>query len=180
MYPFVQKLAATFFVITLATALISCGGSGGGSTDADQVQGKGTVGILLTDKPADPALFDAIIASITRVELMGSEENGRVTLYSGSAKEFDLLRLRNESIPLVFKDDIPAGKYCNIRLILDELELTLADNTLPPDERYQYPHLPGKGKLDLVVRGCFDVVADEVLTLQVDIDTAATVEPEVQ
>jgi hypothetical protein len=164
MHPFIQRLAATFFIISLVTALVSCGGSGGGSTDADQVQGKGTVGILLTDKPADPAMFDAIIASIIKVELFGSEENGRVTLYSGEPKEFDLLRLRNESIPLAFKDDVPAGKYCKIRLILKELELVLTDETS------EFPHLPGNGKLDLVVRNCFNVVGGEVLTLQVDMD----------
>jgi hypothetical protein len=69
MHPFIQRLAATFFIISLVTALVSCGGGSGGSSDADPVQGKGTVGILLTDKPADPAMFDAIIASIIKVEL---------------------------------------------------------------------------------------------------------------
>jgi hypothetical protein len=172
MRSFMQRITAAFFLITLATTLISCGGGGGSvdSTDANQLQGKGTVGILLTDKPADPDDFSAILASIVEIQLKGSGNNGDTILYSGPAKEFDLLRLRNESIPLAFKDNIPAGKYCKIRLILEKLELELADDTLPPNERYQYPHLPGNGKLDLVVRGCFDVVADEVLTLQVDID----------
>jgi hypothetical protein len=165
MHSFIQRLAATFFVISLVTILISCGGGGGGSTDADQVQGKGTVGILLTDKPADPAMFSAIIASIRKVELMGSEENGRVTIFlAPPIKEFDLLRLRNESIPLAFKDNVPAGKYCKIRLTLEKLELVLVDGTS------EYPHLPGNGKLDLVARDCFNVVDGEVSTLQVDMD----------
>ena len=175
MHRFIHRLAAAFAVITLVTALVSCGGSGGGSSDTSQ--GKGTVGILLTDKPADPALFSAIIASIRRVELMGSEENGPVTLYSGPVKEFDLLRLKNESIPLVFKDNVPAGTYCKIRLILSDLELVLADDTPndSTDNDIEHPKLPGNGKLDLVARDCFNVVDGEVLTLQLDIDAGKSI-----
>jgi hypothetical protein len=169
MHSFIQRLAVAFSAIALATVLVSCGGSGGGSGDNTQAQGKGTVGILLTDKPADPALFAAIIASVIKVELMGSEENGPITLYSGPPKEFDLLRLRNESIPLVFKDNVPAGTYCKIRLILSDLELVLVDDTS------EHPKLPGNGKLDLVARDCFSVVDGEVLTLQLDIDAGKSI-----
>jgi hypothetical protein len=176
MHPFIQKVVAAFSVIALAAVLVSCGGSGGGGTkDASQAQakGKGTVGIQLTDKPADPAMFAAIIASIIKVELMGSEENGRVELYSlksgDDPKEFDLLRLRNESIPLVFKNNVPAGTYCKIRLTLSELELVLVGG------EFAYPKLPGNGKLDLVVRDCFDVIDGKVLALQLDMDAGKSI-----
>jgi len=170
MHPFIQRLAATCFVFSLVTALVSCGGGGGGSTDADQLQGKGTVGILLTDMPADPAMFDAIFASIIKVELMPSDENGRITIYSAPpVKEVDLLRLKNESIPLAFMDNVPAGKYCKIRLTLNDLTLVMANDSVYPDDTY-HPKLPGNGKLDLVVRDCFYVYHDEVVTLQVDMD----------
>lgn len=166
MHPFIQRLATAFAVITLSASLVSCGGGGGGSTDTDQAQGKGTVGILLTDKPADPAMFSAIIARILKIELMPSDENGRITLYTAPPiKEYDLLRLRNESIPLAFNDKVPVGRYCKIRLTLKDLELVLADT----NESY-FPKLPGNRKLDLVVRDCFNVVEGEVLTLQVDMD----------
>jgi hypothetical protein len=178
MRPIIKTIAAVFSVI----ALVSCGGgSSGGADDTNQIQGKGTVGILLTDKPADPATFAAIIASITKVELMGSEENGRVELYSAPpTKEFDLLRLRNESIPLAFKDNVPAGTYCKIRLTLSELELVLADPEDPTpqdltDNDTAYPKLPGNGKLDLVARDCFDVLAGEVLALQLDMDAGKSI-----
>ncbi len=180
MHSFIKRLAAAFSVIALATVLVSCGGSGGsgdGSGDNTQAKGKGTVGILLTDMPADPAQFAAIIASIIKVELMGSEENGPVTLYSGPAKEFDLLRLRNESIPLAFNDNVPAGTYCKIRLILSDLELVLTDDTPLDlsDNETDHPKLPGNGKLDLIARDCFDVVDGEVLALQLDIDAGKSI-----
>ncbi len=167
----IRQLIVLLCGLGLTAVLVSCGGSGSGDS-ADNIQGKGTVGILLTDMPADPALFESINASIAKVELMGSEENGRVTLYSGEIKTFDLLRLRNEAIPLAFKDDVPAGIYCKIRLTLSDLELVLTEDAIQNSgyEETYHPKLPGNGKLDLVVRDCFNVVADEVVTLQVDMD----------
>ncbi|MDH3630649.1 MAG: DUF4382 domain-containing protein [Gammaproteobacteria bacterium] len=169
MIQFIQRIAVFFLGAGLVLSLVSCGGGNGDSIDTS-IQGKGTVGILLTDMPADPALFDSINASIVKVELLDSDDNGRVTLYSGAPQVFDLLRLRNEAIPLAFKDDVPAGKYCKIRLILSDLELVLAD-----DGSSYHPNLPGNGKLDLLARDCFNVMADEVLTLQLDIDAGKSI-----
>jgi len=168
---FVQRLAIFIIGIGLTAALASCGGGSSGDS-SDEIAGKGTVGILLTDKPADPALFDSINASIQKVELIGSDDNGRVVLYSGPIKTFDLLRLRNESIPLTFKDGVPAGEYCKIRLTLSDLELVLTDDTPedPADNDTYHPKLPGNGKLDLLARDCFTVIADKVMTLQIDLD----------
>jgi len=172
MTQFIQRIAVFFLGAGLVLSLVSCGGGGSGNGDSidTSIQGKGTVGILLTDMPADPALFESINASIVKVELLGSDDNGRVTLYSGAPQTFDLLRLRNEAIPLAFKDDVPAGKYCKIRLILSDLELVLAD-----DGTSYHPNLPGNGKLDLLARDCFNVVTDEVLTLQLDIDAGKSI-----
>lgn len=177
MTQFIQRIAALILGVALVSSLISCGGGGSGDSTDTSIQGKGTVGILLTDMPADPALFDSINASIVKVELLGSEDNGRVTLYSGEPQTFDLLRLRNEAIPLAFKDNVPAGTYCKIRLILDDLELVLADNTPydSTDNDTDHPKLPGNGKLDLVARDCFNVVDGEVLTLQLDIDAGKSI-----
>jgi len=172
MTQFMQRIAVLFLGAGLIVTQVSCGGGGSGNGDSidTSTQGKGTVGILLTDMPADPALFDSINASIVKVELLGSEDNGRVILYSGEPQVFDLLRLRNEAIPLAFKDDVPAGEYCKIRLILSDLELVLAD-----DGSSYHPNLPGNGKLDLLARDCFNVVADEVSTLQLDIDAGKSI-----
>ena len=174
-----KRLGVLLSCLGLAAALASCGGSGGGSESGDSsgsIQGKGTVGILLTDMPADPALFASINATIEKVELMGSEDNGRVTLYSGGSKTFDLLRLRNEAIPLTFKDDVPAGVYCKIRLTLSDLELVMTEAATDSGHDSTYhPRLPGNGKLDLVVRDCINVLPDEVVTLQLDMDAGKSI-----
>lgn len=166
-----------FFTVIMAT-LIGCGGGGGDASDNNTAQGTGTVGILLTDKPADPSLFLSINAYIQQIELMGSDdEGGRVSLYSGDIQKFDLLRLRNESIPFSFNDAVPAGEYCKIRLTLADLELVLADDTPQDstDNETYHPRLPGNGKLDLIARDCFNVVADEVLAIQLDIDAGNSI-----
>ena len=167
MIKLIQRLAALFSVTAMLAILVSCGGSSGDSSSSSE--GTGTVGILLTDMPADPALFTSIYASFIKVELLGSEDNGRVTLYSGDALTFDLLRLRNESIPLTFKDDVPVGEYCKIRLTLSDLELVLTSG-----ETY-HPKIPGNGKLDLLARDCFSVAAGEVVTVQLDIDAGNSI-----
>ena len=105
------------------------------------------------DKPADPSLFESINASIEKAVLIGDDDN-KVVLYSGPTKTVDLLRLKNESIPFTFKDDVPVGEYCKIRLILSDLELVLADDTPADstDNETYHPKLPGNGKLDMVAR----------------------------
>jgi hypothetical protein len=159
-------------------ALGSCGGGGDSSNDATStVQRSGTVGILLTDMPADPAMFASINASIESVQLLGADDSGRITIFSGPTRVFDLLRLRNEAVPISYKDGIPAGKYCKIRLTLSDLQLVLADDTPtdPDDNPTFHPHLPGNGKLDLVVKDCFEIGGGEVLTIQVDIDAGNSI-----
>ena len=173
-----RPMAAGMLALGLTSLLVACGG--GSETASQSAAGRsGTVGILLTDMPASPDLFESINATIERVELLGgdTDDGGRVTIYSGPAKTFDLLRLRHESIPLAFQDDVPTGEYCKIRLTLSDLELVLADDTPDDssDNEIHHPRLPGNGKLDLVVRDCFSVGAGEVVTLQLDLDAGNSI-----
>lgn len=170
---FINHITTVSLVGILAATLLSCGG--GGSSDTSTTtssQRTGTVGILLTDKPADPSLFHAINASIERVELIDSEGEERIELISDESRTVDLLQLKNESIPFTFRDDVPVGTYCKIRLTLSDLELVLVDDTpddMTDNETY-HPNLPGNGKLDLLSRNCFTVEAGNVITVQIDMD----------
>ncbi|MCG7912782.1 MAG: DUF4382 domain-containing protein [Candidatus Thiodiazotropha weberae] len=168
----------------LTLTLISCGG--GGSSDSSSTsedtstatsESTGTVGILLTDKPADPDIFLSINATIEQVELLGPEGEDSVVLYADAPQTVDLLRLRSESIPFTFRDDVPVGTYCKIRLTLSDLELVLVDDTPDDltDNETHHPNLPGNGKLDLLVRGCFTVDEGNVITVQVDLDAGNSI-----
>ncbi|MEW8192623.1 MAG: DUF4382 domain-containing protein [Candidatus Thiodiazotropha sp.] len=171
---FTKLITLISLMCLLAASLISCGGGGGSSdtTTTTSAQRTGTVGILLTDKPADPSLFVAMNATIERMGLIGSDNGDEVTLFSDEPQTIDLLSLKNESIPFTFRDDVPVGTYCKIRLILSDLELVLVDDTpddLTDNETY-HPNLPGNGKLDLLARDCFTVEEGNVITVQVDMD----------
>ncbi|MCU7905519.1 MAG: DUF4382 domain-containing protein [Candidatus Thiodiazotropha sp. (ex Epidulcina cf. delphinae)] len=157
--------------VLFCVALVSACGGGGDSQDASS-GGTGSVGIMLTDAPADLELFASVNATIERIALLGGDA-GRVEIFSGPAETVDLLSLRNESIPFAFQDSVPAGSYCKIRLTLanpDGLELVLAE-----DGASYYPKLPGNGKLDLQVRGCFTLTEGESITLQLDLDAGHSI-----
>ncbi|MCU7883592.1 MAG: DUF4382 domain-containing protein [Candidatus Thiodiazotropha sp. (ex Lucinoma annulata)] len=163
-------------VIFAFTLLAACGGGGGSSSSGDNppttANGTGSVGIMLTDAPADPALFSSINATIERIELIGGDM-GRVEIFNGPAETVDLLSLRHESMPFAFQDEVPEGTYCKIRLTLanpDGLELVLAE-----DGTSHYPKLPGNGKLDLQARGCFTLSAGDSITLQLDLDAGNSI-----
>jgi len=173
----IRRIIASLFSSLLLLTLVSCGGGGSGSSDTSANR-TGTVGVLLTDMPADPSLFSSINATIIKVELMDAgDDDERIPLYDGDPRTVDLLRLKNEAIPFTFSDDVPIGTYCKIRLTLSDLELVLADNTPDDatDNETHHPHIPGNGKLDLVARDCFDVDEDRVATLQLDIDAGRSI-----
>jgi len=165
-----KRLAAPILLLMLGL-LTACGG--GSSSSTTTTAGKtGSVGIVLTDAPADPSLFSAINATIERVELIGGD-GGKIALFDGPAETVDLLRLRNEAVPFTFSDEVPVGTYCKVRLTLSNpngLELVLA-----ADASTYYPHLPGNGKLDLLARDCFTVAPGASVTLQLDMDAGNSI-----
>ncbi len=166
------NLLVLFFTLCALALLQGCSSGSNDTKSTNSGKGTGTVGILLTDAPADPDLFSSINVTIEKIELMGDDEE-RVTLFDGPADTFDLLRLRHESIPFSFTDGVPVGEYCKVRLTLaqDGLELIFADAGADPE----YPKLPGNRKLDLNIRDCIEVEDGATLALQLDIDARRSI-----
>jgi hypothetical protein len=172
MYKQPMRLALAALCLLLVSMLSGCGGGSSSSSSVTASGRTGAVGIVLTDAPADPSLFSQINASIERVELIGGD-GGRVSLFDGPAETVDLLKLRNEAVPFTFRDDVPVGTYCKVRLTLatpDGLQLVLA-----ADGTSYYPKLPGNGKLDLLARDCFTVAPGASVTLQLDMDAGNSI-----
>lgn len=186
-------------VSTIALTMFACSD---GSDTARQAgdPGTGSVSLLLTDKPADPDDFLSVNATIEMVTLIGDDDSddddsdddsdssddsddsdnpdgGHVVIYDGPSTVIDLLRLRHDSIPLSYADDIPAGEYCKIRLTLSDLELVLADDTPddPTDNETFHPKLPGNGKIDIKVRDCIELNDGDDITLEIDIDAGKSI-----
>lgn len=149
--------------LVLAGSYLFAACGGGGSTDTAApppgvTVNTGTIGILLTDAPADE--FSAINLDVTEATLIG--ESGQQTVFSGS-KTIDLLDLANFDQPIVF-GEVDAGTFTKLRLRIENLELV--DN----DGMSHFPNLPANGKIDLLDPGGFAVFPGRTLLAEVDID----------
>ena len=108
------------FVLALVVLTAACHG-------ADEVVGGNSqVRVMLTDAPSD--LIASARVTISRVYVVGGD-SGSVDLMSPSdaALSFDLLDLRNGVEALLADRAIPAATYGQLRLVVDEAEVTLAD-----------------------------------------------------
>jgi len=163
-------------VLLFFTALAGCGGGGGSSSDSGGGGGTGSVGLLLTDGPADD--FDAVNITIVKAELLS--DSGRVTIFEGN-ETVNLLDYRNDARILSMASSVPAGTYEKIRLTLSNIELVKCEdgaviqpidvdtciNTIADNDQ---PRLTGNKKLDLNPRGDFVVHSGSLLLVEIDID----------
>lgn len=150
--------------VLAALLLAACGGGGSSETvsGSSQLQ-TATVGVLLTDAPGDE--WDEAWATVRRVELLG---DNREVLFEGE-ETVDLLRLRDAYELFAIREDVRAGSYNKIRLILDRLELVQRDAN-GAELRRETADLPGNGKLDLNPRGSFVIAPGTVVALSIDFD----------
>ena len=145
--------------------LAACGG-GAGTAQQPVVQPPppepafGTVGLVITDKPTE--MFSAINLDVEQAILIGGDD-GQVLLFEGP-RHINLLDLTNYSEPVLF-EQVEAGTYSKLRLILNELELVSMDGT-----EFWYPRLPGNGKVDLLDQDGFQVLPGRTMVIEVDID----------
>jgi len=160
-----SRLLAVMAVSFLALA--ACGGGGSDSPSTSTSPPTGKVALLITDAPTDA--FCQILATVRRVDLLGSGSpanifNGPITI--------DLLRLRNYTDLFAINTEVPIGSYSKVRLTLDDLALVECDASGNPEPAsgWEHPHLPGNGKLDLNPRGPFEVVGGETLVVRFDVD----------
>ncbi|MBT8119550.1 MAG: DUF4382 domain-containing protein, partial [Gammaproteobacteria bacterium] len=153
----ISLLAAIFVLVT------GCSSGGGDSASSSTSGGTGSVALLLTDAPSD--IFEEINITVVKAELLS--DGGAVTVFQGD-RTFDLLDLTDSRI-FAIREGVAAGTYSKIRLTLTNIELVDYDEQNDPAQFLKYyPKLPGNGKLDLVPKSSFDVVAGGTLTIQID------------
>lgn len=149
--------------------LVACGGGGGdsaaipvsGESSTGTDGGSGSIGITIGDNPVED--FDEILITVSRVELIGGDNEEPVVL-SDNDVEFDLLALDAATELLVAADNVPAGDYAKIRLHLDSISLVRHGGE--PVEA----QLRANGKLDLNPRGSFSIVDGGAIVVRLDID----------
>ena len=170
-----RKLHALLLGLTTGLLLTACGGGGGGAGTAPtagappSLPNTGSVGIIFTD--ADTDQFDEILATISSIELKG--DSGDATIFTGS-ETIDFLKLASFTELFAVAEDVPAGDYNKIRLILDDLTLVRNDANGDPLESVSV-RLPGNGKVDLNPRQTFFVNPGSTLLLEIDLDARKSI-----
>ena len=108
-----------------ALALAACSGGSGAPADPE---GHGTLTLLATDAPLDPALIEKMVIRVDQVLVHQSAEaeSGFTVFYPGPETKFNLERLRNGVTKVMASDSLEAGTYrqFRIRVTGGTLELT--------------------------------------------------------
>ncbi|HEU5181873.1 MAG TPA: DUF4382 domain-containing protein [Candidatus Polarisedimenticolia bacterium] len=163
-------------LLSLAAFLTACSH---GAMSASVDNGKGTVNVFLTDAPLDLANVQSVNVTLTGVILYPgdaqgdsllndtSDEDGTPVVIVSHPATFDLLTLTGGATTLIGTDEVPAGAYSRIRLVVEEASLTYLDGTIAPLKIES-------GKVDVPIR--FDVTRDETTGIVLDFDAAASVQ----
>ncbi len=155
--------------LAMALALTGCGGgsssSNNGGAQGVSVPQVGSITILVGDSPLDG--IDEVLIDIREIRLLG--DDGQVTITDGAPGVIDLLSLRNLT-ELIASDEVPAGEYSKIRILIDSLEIVETDNPVAVDVQ-----LPANGKIDLNPQGAFEISPGEDLVVQIDFDLARSI-----
>jgi hypothetical protein len=164
-------------LVCLSLGITACGGGGGGGgaaavattpTPAPVADNTGVVAIVLKDAPTNE--FDEILVTISSVTLLG---NGDPVVIFDEEKTIDLLKLQNFYDMLAVSDEVPAGTYEKIRLMVTDIDLIKYDD----DDNAEVidAEIPANGKIDLNPRGSFTVAPDTALLIEIDMDAKKSI-----
>jgi hypothetical protein len=111
----------------LALAVASCGGGSSSSSG-----GVGRLQVLLTDAPFahDIVVSAQIKVSAIRVHRDAQADSGFITLPDVTDVTLELLDLQNGLTELLVDAELPAGRYRQIRLVVEEARLELTNGNI--------------------------------------------------
>ena len=122
----------------------------------------GTVRVLLTDAPFPFDLVESANVEIERVELLSDEEG--VQVLSEEEQAFNLLTLRNGVTTPLGEIELPAGRYDQIRLIVDDSASVVLKN----GTRYDLKVPSGTETGIKVLTGGLEISGEEQATITLD------------
>ncbi len=150
----------------LTSILTGCGSSTSVNSEGSVRTGK--VAILLTDGPASD--FSEVNVTVNEVSLL-SDDGGSVILFSGE-RRVNLLALQEVEDLFTVTEDVPAGTYGKIRLMVSEPEFVKTDGQPVTGSQI---HLVANGKIDLVPEHPIEVIAGEALVVSLDCDAEKSI-----
>ncbi|MFV8571847.1 DUF4382 domain-containing protein [Marinobacter sp. SBS5] len=156
-----------FAISALAGALAACGGSGGGSSSGQT----GSLSVSLTDAPATDLSSVHIAFNTIRLK----HADGEWLEYSlEETGTVDLLTLQGGvTEPLITDEEVPAGEYKEIRLIVDT-DNSWVTKKSQGDARYTLG-VPSGEQSGLKLKGNFVVAADASTDFTIDFDVRKSI-----
>jgi hypothetical protein len=168
---------AALAVATLA----ACGGGGGSPAPAPApAPSMGTLGVSLTDAPA--CGFDAVNVTVSKVRIhqdgaAADTASGWSEIVLSPAKKINLLNLTNGVLEALGTTSLPAGKYTQMRLVLDANGGAGMANTVVPTGTTTEKTLdtPSAVQSGIKLNGQFDVLAGQRTDVVLDFDACKSV-----
>ncbi len=166
-----RSVAGGLVVVLLGLALVIAGCSGSGDGN-DVGAGTGTVRVMLTDAPLSDV--QEVWVQITRIEAVSSGHGVQVLVTDEQIPdEIELIELAGNPM-LLGEPLIPAGRYTQVRLILNDAP---GANYIVDSEDVKHDlKVPSGAQTGAkLVTGAFDIEQGETVTLLLDFDAAASV-----
>lgn len=156
-----------FTISALAAGIAACGGSGSG-TGAGST---GTVSFGITDAPAT----DLSNVTIAFTEIRLKPENGDWVEFSlDGFEQVNLLDLQGGlTEPLITDQEVPAGNYTELRLIIDT-QNSFVKKESTADAQYTLA-VPSGEQSGLKLKGDFLVAADTTTSFTIDFDVRKSI-----
>ncbi len=160
-----KRSIKVFTITALAAALAACGGDGSSSGST------GTVSIGLTDAPAMD--LSSVNVAFNAIRLKPADGDWlEFTLEETGV--IDLLTLQGGvTEPLIASEEVPAGNYSEIRLIVNTAESWVTRET-QGDARYTLG-VPSGEQSGLKLKGTFTVAADTSQSFTIDFDVRKSI-----
>jgi hypothetical protein len=163
-----------FCVLALALLMGGCGSSSEGvsGTGIDS----GSLSLSITDAPIDDA--ESVVVQFSAVQIRGSDEAQNIDFNFDTPRSIDLLTLQgSQSLVLLADENVPAGTYNEIRLIVDAADnvedsyITFKDS---PDVKLDLT-VPSGAQSGLKVKGPVTIRANESARYTIDFDVRKSI-----
>jgi hypothetical protein len=171
------RLSLATSTIIAAAALVACGG-GSSSTPAPSA-GMGTVRASLTDAPA--CGYDEVNVTVNKVRVNMSAtasdtDGGWTDITLAAPVKVNLLKLTNGLIEPLGTAPLTAGRYNQIRLVLDANTAdNMANSVKPTGGTLQNLITPSAVQSGIKLNGGFDVAAGQVADVIIDFDACKSI-----
>ncbi len=173
------RISLATSAIVAAAALVACGGGSSESRDPVVDPAFGTVRASLTDAPA--CGYDEVNVTVSKVRVHASADapdtaTGWYDISLGAPVRVNLLKLTNGLLETVGSAALQAGKYNQVRLVLDaNTDNNMVNSVKPTGGTLQNLITPSAVQSGIKLNGSFEVVGGQVADIVIDFDACKSV-----